>query len=225
METGIFIFIALLVVMVIGGYFAYLADKKRREELAGLAGRLGLRFSEEHDRSLAERYAFLDRLARGHNRYAFNVMWGAYQGHQVLAGDYHYETDSTDSKGNRQTQDHYLSFFILGLPLEFSELTIVREGVFSKIAQAFGYADIDFESHEFSRKFCVRSRDRKFAYDVCNARMIDYLLRNEDLSVEIEKSTLAMVFNSRLDVQRVEANLGRVLEIRSLMPDYLFTRV
>ena len=33
-------------------------------------------------------------------------------------------------------------------------------GVFSKIAQAFGYDDIDFESHEFSRRVCVRAADR-----------------------------------------------------------------
>lgn len=221
MTFGVIIIVMIFVAVAV---FGFLADKKRRTELAALAGRLGLQFNEEKDRELARQYAFLDQFARGDNRYVFNVMSGQYRGQQILAGDYHYETESTDSKGKRETHDYYFSFFLLTLPMAFPELTIRREGLLSKFAQALGYADIDFESHEFSRKFCVRSPDRKFAYDVCNARMIDYLLQNSDLSIEIERDTLAILFDSRLDVQQVEGNLNRLLEVRSRMPDYLFTR-
>jgi hypothetical protein len=104
-------------------------------------------------------------------------MRGNYRGHEILAFDYHYETDSTDSKGHRNTNHHWFSFYLLFLPRSVPDLTIVPEGIFSKIAQAFGYDDIDFESAEFSRKFCVRSADKKFAYDICNSRMIEYLLQ------------------------------------------------
>ena len=105
----------------------------------------------------------------------------------------------------------------------FPELVIGSEGVFSKIAQAIGYDDIDFESHEFSSKFCVRSGDKKFAYDVCNARMIEYLLSNSDLSIEIEDNTLAISFNRRLAPDMIEPNLKRLIMVRSLMPEYLFS--
>jgi hypothetical protein len=114
----------------------------------------------------------------------------------VLAFDYHYETHSTDHKGNRQTHHHYFSFFILLLPVTFPELKITREGLLSKIGQALGYDDIDFESAEFSRSFCVRSKNRKFAYDVCNAQMMEYFLANRDLSLEL-KAALALAFDSR----------------------------
>jgi hypothetical protein len=116
-----------------------------------------------------------------------------------------------------------LSFFVLHLPAAFPELVISSEGFFSKIAQAFGYDDIDFESHEFSRKFCVRSKDKKFAYDVCNARMIEYLLANDDLTIEIENDVLSISFGSRLKPEQIEPNLNRLIEIRSLMPTYLFS--
>lgn len=102
-------------------------------------------------------------------------------------------------------------------------MIIVPEGFFSKIAQAIGYDDIDFESHEFSRKFCVRSRNKKFAYDVCNARMIEYLLSNTNLSIEIEGRVLAVSFNRKLTPERIEPNLNRLITVRSLLPDYLFT--
>ena len=104
----------------------------------------------------------------------------------------------------------------------FPELIITREGVFSKIAQAFGYDDIDFESHEFSRRFCVRSKDKKFAYDVCNARMIEYLLANDDLNIEIEGMALAIGFGDTLAPERIEPNLQRLVQLRGLMPNYLF---
>jgi hypothetical protein len=215
------LFVTLLVAGII---YSLVAAKKRREELGTLAGRLGLNFSPDHDRNLPARFAFLDRLAKGSNRYAFNVMSGPFAGQTVLAFDYHYETHSTDSKGRRRTQHHYFSFFILLLRANFPELTIAPEGIFSKVAQAFGYDDIDFESHEFSRKFCVRSKDKKFAYDVCHVRFMEYLLGNQDLSIEFEGPAIATGFRSCLKAPEIERNLHRLGEIRSFLPQYLFTQ-
>jgi Protein of unknown function (DUF3137) len=221
-----FIFFIIVALLVIGGIiYSAIAARKRRQELFALATRLGLNFSLDNDYGLAERFEFLDKLAQGSNRYASNVLSGNYRENPVLAFDYHYETYSTDSKGTRQTHHHYFSFFILLLPLSFPELKITREGLLSKIAQALGYEDIDFESAEFSRAFCVRSKDRKFAYDVCNPQMMEYLLGNRDLSIEIERQALALAFNTRLSAAEIETNLQRLLEIRLRLPDYLFTKV
>jgi hypothetical protein len=218
----VLMFLGFAVLVVVGVIFASIAAKKRREAFANLAARLGLSYSAEHDRELAERFEFLDRLAQGSNRYAYNILSGQFQGRRITTFDYHYETHSTDSKGHRQTHHHHFSFFILLLERAFPELTIAREGVFSKIAQAFGYDDIDFESHEFSRKFCVRSRDKKFAYDVCHARMIEYLLANDDLHIEIEDTALGIGFSTCLNPERIEPNLHRLVQLRALMPNYLF---
>ena len=208
-------FIALFIAVVVVGI---ISARKRREAMMALAARLGLRFEPAKDRDIARRYKFLDKLRRGSNRYAFNILSGRYQGHDLTVFDYHYKTGS-----GKNTHHYYFSFFILHLPASFPELVIGPEGIFSKIAQAVGYDDIDFESHEFSSKFCVRSGDKKFAYDVCNARMIEYLLSNSDLSIEIEDSVLAISFNRRLSPESIEPNLKRLIEVRSLMPEYLFS--
>jgi hypothetical protein len=221
----IFIFIIFVLLIIAGAIYSTIAAKKRREELFEFAARLGLNFSPGNDYELPNRFSFLDKLAQGSNRYAFNVLSGTYRQNEVLVFDYHYETHSTDSKGNRQTHHHYFSFFILLLPVSFPELKITREGLLSKIAQAIGYEDIDFESAEFSRSFCVRSKNRKFAYDVCNAQMMEYFLANRDLSLEIEGSALALAFDTRLSAAEIEGNLQRLLEIRLRLPDYLFTKV
>lgn len=223
--VGILIFILFLGVMIAAVIYGIIAAKKRREELLQLAARLGFEFAPENDYDLAKLYGFLDKLAQGSNRYAFNVLSGQYQNHKVRVFDYHYETHSTDSKGRRQTHHHYLSCFVLRLPQTFPELTIGREGWLSKVAQVFGYDDIDFESAEFSRSFCVRSKDKKFAYDICHAQMMEYLLANSDLSVEIEKNILALVFGTRLSAAQIEINLQRLIEVRSRMPEYLFAQL
>ena len=212
-------FAALVIVLAI---FGAIAAKKRREAFAALAARLGLTFSPDRDHGIAGRFHFLDRLAHGSNRYAYNILSGSYQGRGVLVFDYHYQTESRDSKGNRRTHHHHFSCFVLQLERPFPELTIAPEGILSKVAQAFGYDDIDFESHEFSRKFCVRSKDKKFAYDVCHARMIEYLLANDDLNIEIENGALAIAYSGVLKPEEIEPNLQRLAQVRTLMPNYLF---
>jgi hypothetical protein len=213
------IIIAVVALIVVGAIFGHLAAQKRRQAMFALAAKLGLCFDPGKNRDLARRYEFIDRMRAGRNRYAFNILSGNYQGHDVIMFDYHYKTGS-----GKNTHHHYLSFFILRLPVSVPELVIGPEGLFSKIAQAVGYDDIDFESHEFSRLFCVRSRDKKFAYDVCNAKMIEYLLSNADLTMEMELDSLAISFQRRLRPEQIEPNLQRLVTVRSLMPDYLFAR-
>lgn len=214
----IVVFICVIGAIIWGIY----AGRKRRDAMTLLAERLGLHFHHERNYQLADRYSFLDKLRQGSNQYAYNILSGSYQGHDIAAFDFHYETHSTDSKGRRQTHHHHFSFFVLTLPKYFPELTIAKEGFFSKIAQAVGYDDIDFESHEFSRRFVVRSKDKKFAYDFCNARMIDYLLGHSDINLEVDQNMLALGFGSRLKVEEIEPHLNNLIKIRSLMPDYLF---
>jgi len=214
------IIVGFIAIIVVVSVLAYISAQKRREAMAKLAAELGLSFAPNKNWDIAKRYSFLDKLRVGSNRYAFNILSGNYKDYDVTMFDYHYRTGS-----GKSTQDHYISFFILHLPTSFPELVIGPEDIFSKMAQAIGYDDIDFESHEFSRKFCVRSRDKKFAYDVCNARMIEYLLSNTDLTIEIEGGALAMSFNSQLSPEQIEPNLNRLITVRSFLPEYLFSRM
>ena len=214
--------VGFVILAICGAIYSAIAARKRREGLAGLAARLNLNFAPDNDYELAERYQFLKNLAQGDNRYAYNVLSGNFQNDDVLVFDYHYQVTTHDKNGSHTT--HYrFSFFILTLPVVFPNLTIRRENFFTKVAEVFGYQDIKFESAEFSRAFCVRSPDKKFAYDVCNAKMMEYLLANRDLSVEIESQALALAFNNCLSVEQIEFNLQRLVEIRSRLPEYLFT--
>ena len=213
-----------VILLIIGGIaLSWWLDKKRREAMQAIALQLGFSFSPDKDHGLASDYGFLDHMDDGSNRYAFNILQGtASDGSDVKIFDYHYETYSTDSKGNRTTSHHYLSIFTLTLTKRFPELNITPEGFFSKIGQALGFDDIDFESLEFSKRYQVKSQDKKFAYDFCNALMIDYLLNQQNLIIEVEHNVLAISFQGKLAVESIVANYERLLQIRSLMPNYLF---
>lgn len=213
---------ALVGLIVIAGAFAWWLERKRREAVAREAERLGLRFAPERDRDLARKYESLRGLHDGSNRYASDVLSGDYRGQAVTVFEFHHETHSTDSRGASQTHHHYQHVALLHLEREFPNLLIGPEGVFSKIAQAFGYDDIDFESHEFSRRFCVRSPDRRFAYDFCNSAMIEFLLNHPHLCLEVRDDSLALVFAGHLTAGDIEAKLGLALAIHTRMPAYLF---
>jgi hypothetical protein len=219
-----FLIILFLALVVIGAIYNHIQARKRMEGMEALARKLGLNFNAAQDFGLAERYKFLKQLAQGDDRYARNVISGTYKDNEVLVFDYHYLTHSTDGKGNRTTQVHLFSFFILTLPGVFPDLTIRRENFLTKIAEVFGYHDIKFESAEFSKTFCVRSPDKKFAYDVCNPKMMEYLLANKDLSIEIENQVLALAFDRCLSTEQIESDLQRLIDIRSLLPEYQFQK-
>ena len=210
------------IALIIGGVIlSAFAANKRQEAFRTLANSLGMLYFPGRDHSYDEQYPFLKKLCQGRNRYAYNIIQGRYREHPVFVFDYHYETRSTDSKGRRKTNHHYFSFFILKFDKDFPELVIAREGWFSKIAQWFGYGDIDFESAEFSRKFIVRSPDKKFAYDICHSQMIEYMLANEDLSIEIEHNCLTLFFSWPLKPEQIPPNLDRIVQLRNMFPNYL----
>ena len=219
-----FLIIFFVVLMLVGAFFSAQAAKKRREGLSALGQSIGLNFQSGKDYSFDERYPFISKLCQGRDRYGFNILHGMYRNFPVYAFDYHYTTTSRDKDGKTETHHHYFSFFILHFQGAFPELLICREGFFSKIGQFFGFDDIDFESAEFSRRFLVKSPNKKFAYDICHSQMIEYMMANPDLSIEVERDVLTLFFSRRLEPAQIKYNLDRLVQVRELFPNYVFDR-
>ncbi len=218
------LFIALVVIAVVVIFvYKYFAEKKRRHELEEVAQALGLSFDASHNHQMAQELSMLQGLRHGYNRYCFNVMSGAYQGQQVLLFDYHYEVTTTDANGNSQTQHFYYSVTSLTLPLSQPGIRITPENFFDKIEAAVGFAGITFESAEFSQNYKVTSPDKKYAYDFCNAQMMEHLLQQPDrLHIEQGEATLAVIHRGETKPDTVRAHLDELLAIRQLLPNYLF---
>lgn len=170
-------------------YFSHLAERGRTQELSAVAARLGWRFAPDRDTTLLAVGPPFEVFHRGHSRYAHNTMHGSLTllgaPCRALLGDYHYKTTSGAGK-NRSTKTHRLSYLLVDSPrLEGLGLGLRPEGVFDKLSAAFGFDDIDFESAEFSRRFHVKSPDKRLAYDVFHPPMMEWLLETPGLTLQV----------------------------------------
>jgi hypothetical protein len=196
--------ILLVLVVAAGGgvivYLAWLQEKKRREELEGLAKEWGWRFDPSKDRGHDREYSCFEVFRRGHGPAAYNTLNGTFEiggrRYEAKAGDFTYKITSGSGK-NRSTTTYHFSYVIVHLPWRTPDLLIRREGVLDRIAGVFGFSDINFESEQFSRRFHVRSPDRRFAYDVIDPRMMEFMLETNPPVIDIEAGRCCVTDGTR----------------------------
>lgn len=218
--------VALVVVLVgIGAYWAWRQEQERRRALAALAARLGFRFTPAHDSQHDERYAQFEMFRRGHSRVAYNTLDGSLEllGARCRArcGDFRYRVTRSNGKST-STSTYRFSYLIVHVPWPVPALLIRPEGVFDKIAGAFGFDDIDFESEEFSRRFYVKSSDKRFAYDVLHPRMMEMLLAERPPMIDIEAGAICLGGGERRwDPPQFEGMIGLLRRFCALWPRHL----
>jgi len=186
----ILLFVVFLIIAILGGIYSYQQRQQRLADLRALAQRLGWQFDENEDYDYDSQFSQFSDFCHGGDRYAYNTLVGNLQiGEQawpVRMGDYHFTTTSSDGK-TTTTHHHSFSYCLVKLPYpSVPDLRIRREGFFDSIAGAFGFDDINFESAEFSKRFHVKSSDKRFAYDVVCPAMMEFLLAEESPPLEIE---------------------------------------
>jgi hypothetical protein len=187
---AILIFVVFVVLAALGGIYSYQQRQKRLAELRALAERLGWQFALAENYDYDVQFSQFSEFGRGDNRYAYNTLTGNLKvGDQlwpVRMGDYHFETTSSNGK-QTSTHHHHFSYFLVKLPYPaLPDLRIRRERFFDTIAGVMGFDDINFESAEFSRRFHVKSSDKRFAYDVVCPAMMEFLLANDPPALEID---------------------------------------
>lgn len=210
-------------VLLVAGLAVYsvLRSRARRQDLAEWAIQQGLDFAPENVGDLDSRYPAFACLREGSNRYAYNVAAGLWYQRPVLAFDYHYETHSTNSKGESETTHWCFSAVIVGSTVPLKPLLIRPEGWFDKVKSFFGFEDINFESAEFSRKFFVQAPDRKWAYDVLHQRAMEFLLVSPVFSLAFDtQSVIAWRRTTFAPVEFTQA-LTLVRGLLEQLPEYV----
>ena len=185
------ILIILVVVAVIAGLvFSHRLARKRREAMQAFAADRGLAFIAGHDSSHDDRFGRFGMFRRGHSRAAFNTMDGTMamgdRSVRVRAGDFRFREQRGSGK-NRRTVTVNLSYLIMWNPFGEGPETIVRrEGIFDRLKGVLGFDDIDFESVEFSKAYHVSSDDKRFAYDLIDPRMMEFIMSTSPPAFEID---------------------------------------
>ncbi len=178
-----------LFVAVIGLGAAFYLNHKRtqrqREALFAFAELNGMRFSRMDP--LGTLGLPFRLFTRGDGRKLENVVWGTYQGQPFRAFDYDYYVQTSDGQGGT-TRNHFrfsCAYLQLGAGW-FPKLRVGPESAFTLLQDKAGMPDVQFESDAFNRAFEVIAEDRKAAYAIIDARMMDWLLQaGADLRYEL----------------------------------------
>lgn len=189
------VFVAVAALAAVAAWFGWKAERDREQALAAFARSADLSFDPGHDSDHDDEYAQFEIFRRGHSRVAKNTMQGTVdlfgRRCRLRCGDFRYKVTSSNGK-TTTTTTYRFSYLIVHPPWQTPPLLIRPEGMFDKLKGAFGFDDIDFESEEFSRRFWVKSSDKRFAYDVLHPRMMEFLLAEQPPMLDIENGALCL---------------------------------
>ncbi|MEM9084226.1 MAG: hypothetical protein AAGB34_11565, partial [Planctomycetota bacterium] len=159
----VLIFVVIAIAAILGTVYSYYEAKKRREEIAAFAAQHGFAFHPaKANKSLP--YSIFDD---GHSRWSrfhcygskSNLINGLPGDHHVELFEYHYAVTSGSGK-NRRTTHYHFGCLAIHTQVDLGKLFVRDEHFGDKIASAVGFDDIDFEDHQFSKEFLVKSDDR-----------------------------------------------------------------
>jgi hypothetical protein len=171
---GALLFVLFAVAAIGIGVASWYFAEKRRQAFQAFAAQHGLEYSRTDPFDLLRLPFQLFR--RGDGRRVENVLAGEWRGQPMRAFDYWYYTESTDSDGHRSKTYHRFTCVLIDVDARFPHLAIARENLFTRLADGLGFRDIGFESEEFNRRFQVSASERKFAYELVDARLMQWLL-------------------------------------------------
>jgi len=229
MEILIPLFVLIFVILIIvGGVYSHKASKRRQLELAQFAASKSLTIDSNSHTSFPAQMALFPLFNTGFGRSMSNTMTGKVitQNLQIniITGDYTYKTKSGSGK-NETTSVHNHSYLLLNLPFNARQtLNFRKEGMFDKITSTFGFNDINFESAEFSRKFHITSDDKKFAYDIFESRMMQWLLDNDPPAFNIATGVM-LVSGSRWKVDQFASRIAFASDFFDRWPEHLVQRL
>jgi hypothetical protein len=215
------VIVVLIVAALAGGvYLSWYLKKKRREALAAMARQLGLQYSSD-DTVGCLGFPFR-LLTKGDGRGTENVMWGTWQGIPMTEFDYWYYDESTDSEGRTSKSYYRFSCAVTEIAAACSPLTIDRENLLTRLADHMGMHDIEFELEAFNKAFNVKSHDRKFANDMIDARMMQWLI-DVDGAFEFELSAKwVMAYSKKRAPSELVPLLGTAQQFLEHVPHVVY---
>jgi hypothetical protein len=192
---------------------------RNRKALTAFAERLGLTYEPHDNEGLAKRFRWLEAMSPGRSARAYDVLHGVYKGRAVRCFQFRY----TVQNGKNQST-HTRGVVLVGIPGPLPKLTIEPEHIGHKLASAVGFEDINFESDAFSRRFWVRSEDRRFAYDVVHPRMMEFLMTKGLTRWELKGEVLCLWKPSGFRLDEREAAMDRAVAFADLVPEHVWQR-
>lgn len=200
---------------------SYVLKMRRRQGLAQLASRYGFTYTLHAPPGLLA-YGF-PLFFKGDGRGAENGIVGEWKSMPFKAADFWYFTESRDSKGNRTKNYSRFSVAVLELDAWLPDIDIHRENVFTLLGDKLGLKDIDFESEEFNRAFQVKAKNRKFAFELVDPRMMQWLLScDRRFGFEVHGKGV-LIYSKRLKPAEMLPLIATLKEFEERVPRLVWT--
>lgn len=212
-----------IALVVLVGVLAFLAEKKRREMLQGVAASRGWHYTQRDDDWA--HYFDGSPFGQGHNRQAHNILRGLHDGREFVGFDFVYHTTetSTNAQGHTSSREvkHWYSVLALRTVDGLPRLEVSPENFLGRAFGKLTNRDIQLESEEFNRAFTVVCPDRRFAYDILHPRLMEQLLVTRDVGWKIENGWILAIESGRHDVTDIDRRLAVIDGVLDAVPDFV----
>ena len=193
------------VILVVGflGFIFWRMEKKRTEQFALISAKLKLNFFPKGSSSLFERLKTFHLFSKGRSRKIKNLMEGEANKVELAIFDYQYTTG-----GGEHSHTYRQSILFFRSPkLYLPDFSLRPENVFHKIGGAFGYKDIDFETHPiFSKSYLLRGDNEAAIRGLFNNKLLNFIQSQQKISIEGSGDQLIFYRNkNRVKPEEVES--------------------
>lgn len=214
----VLVVLVVLVLLALAGVLGYLSARKRREAVYARAAAMGFAYQPADPALMARMTGYGDPFDRGFGRSARNVLTGTWDGRPAVAFDYQYKT-----RGGRDNdvQQHNMGIACVHSRLAMPELTITPEGTLTRAMGRLLGDDITFESEDFNRAFRVTSTDRRFASDLVDPRMMDFLLAHGQEGIRLAGGQAMRMVNGRLPPDQLPAAMAYLDAFLDRIPSHV----
>ena len=177
------LFVAVLV------FFTSRRERERTEALRRVAETAGLSFEPTADLDAVRALGDVQLFDRGHSRRVMNLMTGRFAGQPLTVFDYRY---TTGGGKNQHTSTQTVVMLPAAKP-SLPDLQMAPENPLYKIAEVFGYQDIDIDSSpEFSRRYVVKGTDEAAIRAALYPNATSYFAEHEGWTIEARSGTIAI---------------------------------
>ncbi len=172
---------AVIVFVVVAIVASIWYERKRTQKISEVASEMGLAFYPSGDPVLVSQLAAFHLFSQGRGRSITNMIHGNTGDVDVGIFDYKYTVGSGKNSSTwRQTVIAFES-----ADLDLPHFAVRPENLFHKIGKAFGYQDIDFDTHpKFSSTYLLRGTDETRIRALFRAEVLLYLENKAGVSVE-----------------------------------------
>jgi hypothetical protein len=189
MPPAAWLFVVLLTTILAVAVFAWRRERARTEALRSVANAAGLTFQAKADLAAVRSLGDVQLFSRGHSQRVRCLMTGRIGDQQGAVFDHWYTTGSGKHRSTHAQTVVLLPSAKTSLP----DVQMAPENPLCRIAEAFGYQDIDIDSSpEFSRRYVVKGTNEAAIRAALHPRATSYFAAHEGWTVEVQSGTVAI---------------------------------